>query len=307
MMNEARISVGIGASMLANVAYRIAVDYARERKQGRPLSDPASKKGPVAIIHHPDVRRMLLRQKAFSEGAIALCLYAGVLVDKSRLAGDADEKQHYTDLLDVMTPIVKAWPSEFGLEANKLAIQVLGGYGYARDFPVERLYRDNRLNAIHEGTNGIQALDLLGRKLIMNDGRALAALSKEIHATLEDCQQEELSAYGDALLAFLAGLTQRADETRQLLSKDDRIAALANATLYLHAFGHMVVGWLWLRQASEALKAMSELNGGDASFWNGKISACRYFFEYELPEAQAWLNVSANAADLLVTPKEAEF
>ena len=309
MMNEARISVGIGAAMLANVAYRIAVDYAKERKQGRPLADPDPRKNPVPIIEHPDVRRMLLKQKAFSEGAIALCLYAGMLVDYETLAGDKEERQHYSDLLDVLTPVVKAWPAEFGLEANKLAIQVLGGYGYARDFPVERLYRDNRLNSIHEGTNGIQALDLLGRKLVMNDGRGLTALANEIRTSIDGLRAEaKVQSYSDTLLFLLKKLEVRAQQTSSLLAQGERVAALANASPYLNAFGHMVIGWLWLQQAVQALKALNSLEEGDeASFMRGKVSACQYFFEYELPEAEVWLQVSTNSPDVLVNLSEAGF
>ena len=185
MMNEARISVGIGAAMLGAVGYHLSLAYAKERKQGRQLSEKNLDSAPVAIINHPDVRRMLIKQKAYVEGSIAVCLYAGSLVDRIEVADDKADVQRLSDLLSVLTPIVKAWPSEFALEANKLAIQVLGGAGYTRDFPLERLYRDNRLNLIHEGTNGIQALDLLGRKALMNDSRAFTALEAEIRATCE--------------------------------------------------------------------------------------------------------------------------
>ena len=157
MMNEARISVGLGGAMLASVAYRYALNYAKERRQGRRLEDRDPASPQVYLVDHLDVRRMLLRQKALSEGGIALCLYAGTLVDRQRLSADPDERKRLSALLDLLTPVVKAWPSEFGLAANREAIQVLGGYGYSREFPVERLYRDNRLNMIHEGTNGIQA------------------------------------------------------------------------------------------------------------------------------------------------------
>ncbi len=176
MMNEARIGVGLGATALGIAGYRYSLDYARTRQQGRPASnkDPVSK--PVAIIEHADVRRMLLAQKAYVEGGLALGLYCARLVDELEAAPDSKEAEETRLLLEILTPIAKAWPSEWCLEANKLAIQVLGGYGYTRDYPVERYYRDNRLNPIHEGTNGIQALDLLGRKVTMQNGAALRLL-----------------------------------------------------------------------------------------------------------------------------------
>ena len=168
MMNEARIGVGIAAAAIGYAGWRAALAYARERTQGRAMGqrDPATPM--VPLVAHADVRRMLLRAKSYAEGALALCLYSARLVDEAH-DGDAEAQA----LLDLLTPIVKAWPSDYALAANDIAIQVLGGAGYTRDFQVERLWRDNRLNAIHEGTNGIQALDLLGRKILGDGGKAL--------------------------------------------------------------------------------------------------------------------------------------
>ena len=179
MMNEARIAVGLGATMLGFAGYEAALDYAKTRPQGRPIG-PGGKdasKPQVRIIEHADVKRMLLAQKSYCEGALALELYCAKLVDELHTGGD-DAQARAQVLLEVLTPIAKSWPSEWCLEANSLAIQVLGGYGYTRDFPVEQYWRDNRLNMIHEGTHGIQALDLLGRKVVMDDGAGLAVCAR---------------------------------------------------------------------------------------------------------------------------------
>ncbi|TSE27569.1 acyl-CoA dehydrogenase [Tepidimonas aquatica] len=283
MMNEARIGVGMAATMLGMAGYLASLDYARTRLQGRPLG-PAGKdptQPPVPIIQHADVKRMLLAQKAYCEGALALELYCARLVDEQRTGAPAAADEARL-LLEVLTPIAKSWPSEWCLEANSLAIQVHGGYGYTRDFPVEQYWRDNRLNMIHEGTHGIQALDLLGRKVRMEAGRGLQLLGQRIAATVSRAQ-------GDAALQAHAHALQRAwqevlDATRAAWADDDAAAALANAVPYLQAFGHTVLAWIWLDVALLAADA------GDAA-QRGRRQACRYFFHYELPKIAAWLQV----------------
>ncbi|MEO8835577.1 MAG: acyl-CoA dehydrogenase family protein, partial [Caldimonas sp.] len=177
MMNEARIGVGLGATMLGYAGYEASLEYAKTRPQGRPVGvgGKDSSRPPVRIIEHADVKRMLLAQKSYCEGALALEFYCARLVDELHTGDEAARARSHL-LLEVLTPIAKSWPSEWCLEANSLAIQVLGGYGYTRDFPVEQYWRDNRLNMIHEGTHGIQALDLLGRKVVMNGGAGLVLL-----------------------------------------------------------------------------------------------------------------------------------
>ncbi len=300
MMNEARISVGIGGAMLASVAYRFALGYAQERRQGRRLDnrDPASPQ--VHLVDHLDVRRLLLRQKALSEGGLALCLYAGTLVDRRRLSSDLDDSERLDTLLDLLTPVVKAWPSEFGLDANRDAIQVLGGYGYTRDFPVERMYRDNRLNMIHEGTNGIQALDLLGRKVLGRGRGNLDILFSEIEQTLADAATDStLSSLCDRLADFQKQIAQTANTVEANMELAGKVRALGNASPFLNAFGHFVVAWLWLRSAQAAKMA-----GVDETFAKGKHAACQYFFDYELPQAEVWLQTARTDASFLdnVTP-----
>ena len=194
MMNEARIAVGLGATMIGYAGYEVSLAYAKERPQGRPIG-PAGKDATqpqVPIIRHADVRRMLLAQKSYCEGALALELYCSRLVDELH-TGEPAAASEAGLLLEMLTPIAKSWPSEWCLEANSLAIQVLGGYGYTRDFPVEQYWRDNRLNMIHEGTHGIQGLDLLGRKVVMQEGRGFTLLAERMTATIARAQAVDIA------------------------------------------------------------------------------------------------------------------
>ena len=183
MMNEARVSVGAGAMALGYTGYLHALQYAEERTQGRALADKDPSSPPVRLVDHTDVRRMLLAQKSYVEGALALVLYCARLVDEVATAESAEDRATADVLLGMLTPIAKSWPSQWCLAANDLAIQVHGGYGYTRDYAVEQFYRDNRLNPIHEGTHGIQALDLLGRKVVLDGGRGLELLAERMRAT----------------------------------------------------------------------------------------------------------------------------
>jgi butyryl-CoA dehydrogenase len=301
MMNEARIGVGLGAVMLGYTGYLHSLDYARGRPQGRHAQgkDPTSPQLP--IIQHADVKRMLLVQKAFVEGGLALCLYAARLVDDQKTSPDAQVREEARQLLEILTPMVKAWPSQFCLEANYHAIQIHGGYGYTREYPVEQFYRDNRLNPIHEGTNGIQGLDLLGRKAAMNDGAAFSLLMREIGGTIQQARNAPLSDLrsfaGD--LEETAGLMSETTRTLVDAMRQDANRALANASIYLEALGHTVVAWMWLRQALAAV-GKDGMPAGDADFYSGKLAACRYFFRYELPKVrqQAELLKSLDATTL---------
>jgi alkylation response protein AidB-like acyl-CoA dehydrogenase len=285
MMNEARIGVGLGAAALGYTGYLHALEFARSRRQGRlpGQKDPALP--PVRIIEHADVRRMLLAQKAWVEGALALVLYAAHLVDE-RDTGVKTERADAHRLLELLTPIAKSWPSKWALAANDLAIQVHGGYGYTQDFNVEQFYRDNRLNPIHEGTAGIQAIDLLGRKAGAEDGRARELLAGRILATLARAlAQPQLHTHAIALRAAW----ERLEETTvALLGNADATARLANAGCYLDAFGHIVVAWLWLEQA---LTALPGVTGPETDFYRGKLAAGEYFLRWELPRIERWLGL----------------
>ncbi|MGB7382487.1 MAG: acyl-CoA dehydrogenase [Rhodococcus sp. (in: high G+C Gram-positive bacteria)] len=276
MMNEARIGVGFLAISLGYVGYLKSLDYAKVRTQGRPLGakDPSSP--PVALIEHADVRRMLLAQKSYVEGALALGLYSSRLVDEQDSTDNDRIKSESTLLLDVLTPIAKSWPSHWCLEANSLAIQIHGGYGYTRDYDVEQYYRDNGLNPIHEGTTGIQGLDLLGRKVTMQGGAGLLLLGSRLTETVERAR----GASGDTV-EFAARLESSWNDivtvTAALWSTGDPAVALANSTVYLEAMGHIVIAWMWLEQ-------LTAVEGKSGDFYDGKRRAARYFFVYELPK-----------------------
>lgn len=294
MMNEARIGVGLGAACLGYTGYLHALDYARSRPQGRPpqAKDPATPQ--VPIVEHADVRRMLLAQKAYAEGGLALCLYCARLVDDERTGDDA-QRERATWLLELLTPVVKSWPSQWCLEANSLAIQVHGGYGYTRDYDVEQFYRDNRLNPIHEGTHGIQALDLLGRKMTIGQGRAARLFAAEVEGcAARAAARSAHGAEGEALAAMgreLAAAASRVFATvRRLHAVGDLDVTLANAAVFLEAFGHVVVAWQWLEQALVA-QAATPASEADRDFYAGKRQAARYFFRWELPRVGPMLDL----------------
>ena len=319
MMNEARIGVGLGAVALGYTGYLHALDYARNRPQGRPPAGKYPAQAQVPIVAHADVRRMLLAQKAYVEGGLALNLYCAKLVDDEHTAEADDARREARLLLDILTPIAKSWPSQWCLHANDLAIQVHGGYGYTRDYNVEQFYRDNRLNPIHEGTHGIQGLDLLGRKVTMQGGAALAALAARVHATI-DAAASAASTPTRSQAARLETQWKRLEEVTAVLhAAGDTNRTLANATVYLEAFGHVVVAWIWLEQALVAGRALGADDGRDeaglsidtdrdaASFYRGKLAACRFFFAYELPKVGPMLDLLATLDDTTLTMQDAWF
>jgi butyryl-CoA dehydrogenase len=300
MMNEARIAVGLGAAVLGYAGYEASLDYARNRPQGRPMGvgGKDAKQPQVPIIRHADVKRMLLAQKSYCEGAVALELYCARLVDELHTGDEAAAKEAGL-LLEMLTPIAKSWPSEWCLEANSLAIQVLGGYGYTRDFPVEQYWRDNRLNMIHEGTHGIQALDLLGRKVVMDGGKGLALLASKMNGTIERAiAVPGLAAHGNALAGALKAV---GNATKAAWATGNPEEALANATPYLQAFGHTVLAWIWLDVALCAQRQP------ESDLTQGKLAAARYFFHYELPKVPAWLKVVETRDDTCRSMDDAWF
>jgi alkylation response protein AidB-like acyl-CoA dehydrogenase len=284
MMNEARIGVGMGAAALGYTGYLKSLRYARERPQGRPIGAKDPTEPQVALVQHADVRRMLLAQKSWVEGGIALILYCGRLLDDSQTLPDEGGRAQAALLLDVLTPITKSWPSQWCLAANDLAIQIHGGYGYTREYDVEQHYRDNRLNQIHEGTHGIQGLDLLGRKVTMQGGAGFLLLLQTIGETVARAAGagEESARLAAQLQAAVERLGQ---VTARIWGQRDVELALANSTAYLEAAGHIVVAWLWLDQWLACDGA------GDDAFYEGKRQATRYFFAYELPRTGPQLDL----------------
>jgi butyryl-CoA dehydrogenase len=287
MMNEARIAVGLCAAAVAYQGYNYSLDYARNRPQGRLPSnkDPLSKQ--VAIIDHADVRRMLLAQKVYAEGSLALCLFASSLFEDSRTAPDDAERKNAFLLLDLLTPVVKSWPSKYGLRANELALQVLGGAGYIREYPVEQYYRDNRLNPIHEGTEAIHGLDLLGRKVAQAGGAGYRLFRQRVAASVEAAAAEEATREFAAPLAEAQAALDAVTDALLAATAQNPDLGLANATIYLDLFGRVTMAWLWLRQAQLAARALAAggLAADDEHFYRGKLQAARYFFRWELPEA----------------------
>ncbi len=284
MMNEARIGVGLGATMLGAAGYEASLAYAKQRTQGRAIGAGGKDASapPVRLIEHADIRRMLLAQKAIVEGGMALALYCARLVDEQR-TGAPDAAAAAATLLEMLTPIAKSWPSEWALEANSLAIQIHGGYGYTRDFPVEQHWRDNRLNMIHEGTHGIQALDLLGRKAVMQGGAGLKLLAHRIDATIARAlPRPRLAAHANALAQALQRLGAA---TRSAWATGNPEDALANATPYLQAFGHVVLAWLWLDVGDAILAGRA----AEATANVGRLAALDYFMRHELRRVDAWL------------------
>ena len=290
MMNEARIGVGMAATMLGMAGYEASLEYAKNRPQGRPVAGGSQKvvkdaaQAQVRIIEHADIKRMLLAQKSYSEGALALELYCAKLVDEQH-TGDAASADEARLLLEVLTPIAKSWPSEWCLEANSLAIQIHGGYGYTRDFQVEQYWRDNRLNMIHEGTHGIQGMDLLGRKVLMEEGRGVHLLGARMRETADKAMAfADLEADAKALNTALQKVIAA---TQMAWSSGQPQEALANAVPYLQAFGHLVLAWIWLDVSASC-------RGAQTPAQTGRQAAAKYFYHYELPKIDAWLQVVSN-------------
>ena len=295
MMNEARLLVGMSAVALGYTGYLKSLQYARERPQGRAVTanDPAAPQ--IPIVEHADVKRMLLAQKSYVEGGMALQLYCAKLMDLMHSAESDEERDANSVLLDLLTPVGKSWPSQWCVEANNLAIQVHGGYGYTREYDVEQHYRDNRLNPIHEGTHGIQGQDLLGRKVLAGGGAGLTALTERI---TETCGRAAGSGGEAAEFAELLRprVTRLGEVTTALaeVGASDPEAFLADATEYLEATGHIVIAWIWLEQVlALGSRAVGAAEGSDA-FAAGKWQAARYFLRRELPIVDAKFDLLAS-------------
>ena len=293
MMNEARIMVGSSAAILALCGYQYSLDYAKQRPQGRLPSNKDPLSPPVNIIEHADVRRMLLALKAYAEGAYALCLLGTKLADDEQTAPTEEERTKAHTLLDFLTPIIKTWPSEYGPKANYFAIQVLGGSGYVNEHPVEMMYRDNRLNPIHEGTTGIQSLDLLARKVPQNGLAGYTACIEAIHETIAEARgRDELGGFADELESAVGTLKEVTDFLLGSMLEKNIDLVLANSVKYLDVFGNVVIAWMWLKQGVAASKGLAcASSAADENFYRGKLQAMRYFFRYELPEINAWANL----------------
>ena len=309
MMNEARLGVGFGAAMIGYRGYQYSLAYAKERTQGRvaPNNKPSDK--PATIIQHGDVKRMLLAQKSYVEGGMALCFYAARLVDDIHTHEDEIVRADAAELLDLLTPVVKAWPSEYGPKANDLAIQVLGGAGYTREYPVEQCWRDNRLNPIHEGTNGIQALDLLTRKLWQANGAGLKQLQTIMQSDFSHMKGDDCQKLIAQLNPYLQQMSELIPSLAQGLASDKQAVLLANASCFLTVFGQIVVSWMWIRQANVAEKALASDNQNEEhnAFYLGKLQAAKYFIHWELPTIARDLRLLSEVDDSCAAMQEAWF
>ena len=296
MMNEARILVGTGAALTALTGFQYSLYYAKERPQGRLLSSKDPHSLPVNIIEHPDVKRMLLTQKAYAEGAYALCLYGHQLADDEKTALTEEERNHASTILDFLTPIIKSWPSEWGPKSNDLAIQVLGGHGYVNEHPVEMFYRDNRLNPIHEGTTGIQSLDLLCRKVPMNDFAGYQAFLAVIQNTIDSTSScEGLTTFSQSLADAVINLRDVTEHVLAAAKNNNPDLVFSNSVSYLTMFGHITIAWLWLQQGSIATSALEKSPHIDEQkFYQGKLQAMKYFFNSELPLTYHWGSLVKN-------------
>ena len=285
MMNEARIGVGMGATAMATAAYYASLEYAKSRMQGRKVGQKDPNLPPVPIIQHPDVKRMLLFQRAVIEGALALIMQCSQYVDFLKIRGEAD-KEKYHLLLEILTPVAKSYPSEMGVQAISQGLQCLGGSGYCDDYPLEQYYRDCRIHPIHEGTTGIQGMDLLGRKVVMQNGRAFELLISEIKQAITAAgEYKALDKYAAELNQALTNLQEVTHHLISVAQQQGPEAFLADATLYLEFFSLITIGWQWLLQGIAVQKS---LDGGtkkkDFDFYRGKMFTLRYFFAYELPK-----------------------
>ena len=305
MMNEARIGIGMCAAAIAYRAYLLTLDYARERPQGRLPScrDPLSPQ--IKLIEYADVRRMLLAQKAYAEGALAMCLYASSLFEDQHTHPNEQGRRDASLLLDLLTPVVKSWAAKYGCASNDLAIQILGGSGYIREYQQEQLYRDQRLNPIHEGAEAIHGIDLLGRKVVMQSGAAYKLFRAAVDATLEEARAvKDIAQLAEGFAAPLARLDRVTAQLAQLQTSDpDR--ALANATIYLDVFGRLFAAWIWLKQALAAQRGLA--NDKDRDFYNGKLHAARYYCNWELPTTLPQLDLLASVEDTPLTMQETWF
>jgi len=294
MMNSARLEVGMGATAIATAAYHSALDYCQTRKQGRAITGPRDAPQ-CAIIQHPDVKRMLLFQRAISEGALSLILQCGIWEDI--LERYPHEKKYHL-LLELLTPVAKSFPSEMGIHSVSQSLQCLGGYGYCEDFPVEQHFRDMRIHPIHEGTTGIQAMDLLGRKVVMEKGKALQFLKEEMDACMEKAgKHKALESMARDLAAAIGVLEKTTLALGTLAMEKGAEAYLADATLYLEMFGHIVIAWQWLGMAAAASTALETgaSKKSNVLFYEGKLHVARYYFSHELPKMNALSHILINS------------
>lgn len=284
MMNEERINVGLGATGIASAAYYDSLRYAMERRQGRPLSSKNPESPQCEIIEHADIKRMLLFQRAITEGSLSLALQVSYYLDMLNLCSDA-ERERFHLLTEFLTPVVKSYPSEKGILSTSAAIQVMGGYGYCEDFNVEQHFRDMRIHPIHEGTTGIQGQDILGRKAAMKEGKALKLFAEEINSTVAEAKKTTaLAPCADRLSSSLDTFLKTSEHLFTLASDGKTEEFLSDATLYLEMAGTIAIAWQWLLQGIAAASGLDKTEELFLkNFYGAKLHTMKYFFRYELP------------------------
>jgi len=287
MMNEARIEVGLTAAAIASAAYYASLQYAKERPQGRRLDGSGGKNvnaEQTLIINHPDVRRMLMRQKSIVEGCSSLLLKTGKYLDLSHHSESEEDRIYYHDLVELLTPIAKTYPSEACQTSISDGMQVLGGYGFTTDFPLEQYYRDVRITALYEGTTGIQSLDLMGRKVLMKNGAVLQALAKEIRTSIEAAKTyDDLAPYANTLDERLDDIQKVLMELGQYAMQGKFERYLADATLFMEMTSLIIVGWQWLEMATAAKQVL--VTGKmirTEKFYEAQIQSMKFYFKYEV-------------------------
>ena len=309
MMNGARIAVGRGASAIACGAYYASLEYANERPQGRKLSSDGTKNlknKQSLIIEHPDVRRMLLLQKSMVEGSMNLVFKAAKYYDLQHNSADDKEKHKYHTLLEMIIPVVKTYPSEAGIYSINNGLQVLGGYGFCSDFILQQYYRDIRISSIYEGTTGIQSQDLLGRKMMLNNGEGAKLLLDEIKMTIEKAGQD------DELKKWASSLNDQLDQSQKILFhlmpfalKGDYERFLADASIFMEFFSLILVGWSWLEIGVASKHALSSNNSTlDSKFYQGKLDALEYFYVYELPKTKGLAEILLHPSSVTIKKKD---
>ena len=312
MMNEARISTGLMGAAIASAAYHASLRYANERPQGRKLNSSGQKNASeeqTLIINHPDIKRLLFSQKAVVEGSMSLILQSAIYVDKEMTSTSDEEREKYHLLLEILTPVVKTYPAEQGIQSVSNAVQILGGYGFCFDFMPQQYYRDIRIIALYEGTTGIQSLDLLGRKITMQHGKALELLAVEIQKTVATTTIfDELKPFANTLLENL-GLAQKV--IASLLShamNGNHERFLADATVFMDFFGTIVIGWQWLKMATVAKQTLDDGDGNQsAAFYESKIHTMKFFYTYELIKTKGLAKTLMNDKELTINVSEEMF
>jgi len=308
MMNAARLGVGMQGLGLAEVAYQNAVDYAKERVQGRALKGAEAPDKPAdPIIVHPDVRRMLLRARSLTEGARALAYWTGYEIDKMLKHPDETVRAEASDWIELTTPIIKAFFTDHGFEAANLAVQVYGGHGYISEHGIEQFVRDARITQLYEGTNGIQALDLIGRKLPAHMGRFLRRFFHPVQKFIEEnAANPEMAEFVTPLMRSFARLQQTTLWLAEAGMRDQNDAAAA-ASEYLRAFGFVAVGYMWARMAKIAQEKLKAGANGEEAFYKAKLATARFYMARVLPETAGLFATMTGGAKPLMELEEAAF